>query len=106
MSTDYGGWGSHTMGLLTMAQGIQKYYGTFGLGSSSDTVTYNQILTETQMCDISDTTNCVLGTTYFPLYAVYSVLPNVWDENFVAGQSKLMAGTIAAEVNAGKWANL
>ena len=67
-------------------------------------MTYNQIVSETQMCDISAATGCVLGTDYFPLYVAYSVLPNVWDPNFATTTS--MAGEMDAKVNAGVWANL
>jgi hypothetical protein len=56
------------------------------------------------MCDVSDTTNCVLGTTYYPLFVAISVIPNTWDADFTTSAS--ISGALAAEVSAGTWANL
>jgi hypothetical protein len=51
------------------------------------------------MCDVTDTVKCVLGTNYYPLYVVYSVLPNVWDSDF--SSTKSVTGEIDATVTAG-----
>tara|TARA_B110000285_G_C14593836_1_gene367548 strand:- start:143 stop:313 length:171 start_codon:yes stop_codon:yes gene_type:complete len=56
------------------------------------------------MCDVSDTTNCVLGTNYYPLFIAISVIPNTWDSSFAT--SAAISGALAAEVKAGTWAKL
>ena len=44
MNTDFGGWGSFTMGLIKLNAGYQKYYGVFGLGLASDTTNYYNMI--------------------------------------------------------------
>ena len=97
MTTDYGGWGSFTMGLIKLNAGYQKNYGIFGLKSSSDTENYyNMVQYENYMCDYTNSATCTLCTntgafadpslcplasSYYPTYVAVSLFPNTWDSN-------------------------